>query len=66
MRKFSPETLNLLTAGTMIPACIFVSWLIYSWMHGNGWIGAGWEVVFVLFGIAAGFYNFFKMIKLKK
>jgi drug/metabolite transporter (DMT)-like permease len=61
-RKFSPETLDLLTAGTMIPACIFVAWLLWWWMNSNRWLGPEWEIWFVLFGIGTGFYNFFRMI----
>jgi len=60
--RLSPENLDLLTAGTMIPACIFVAWLIFKWVHSNGWVGEKWEVAFVLFGIGTGFYNFFKII----
>jgi len=61
-RGLSPGTMDLLTAGTMIPSCILVAWLVYKWMHYNRWIGEQWEVWFVLFGIGTGFYNFFRMI----
>jgi len=60
--KLSPETLDLLTAGTMIPSCIFIAWGIYWWMNSNDWLSSQWEVWFVLFGIGTGFYNFFRMI----
>lgn len=62
-RWFSPQVMDLMSAGTMIPACILVSWLVYTWMHGNGWVGEGAEIWFVIFGIGTGFYNFFRMIK---
>lgn len=61
--KLSPENLNLLTAGTMIPSCTLVAWLIFKWMAANGWAGRRWEWAFVLFGIVTGFYNFFRMIR---
>lgn len=62
-RRFSPETLDLLTAGTMLPSCILISWLIYKWLNTNGWLAERWEIYFVLFGIGTGFYNFFRMIR---
>ena len=61
-KRFSKETMDLMTAGTMIPSCIFVSWLIYKWIHYNGWVTASWEKWFILFGIGTGFYNFLKMV----
>ncbi|MBP7867301.1 MAG: AtpZ/AtpI family protein [Acidobacteria bacterium] len=60
--RFSKETLDLMTAGTMIPSCILVSWLIYKWLNHNGWVSPRWEIGFVLFGIVTGFYNFLRMI----
>ncbi|HOT00249.1 MAG TPA: hypothetical protein PLY66_04510 [Acidobacteriota bacterium] len=61
-RRPTPQFLDLLSAGTMIPACTFVAWLIWKWCASNGWLGPRWEVWFILFGIGTGFYNFFRMI----
>lgn len=61
-RDLGPKQMDLLTAGTMIPACIFVSWAIFKWMESNRWVGHGAEIWFILFGIGTGFYNFLRMV----
>ena len=61
-RGLPPESMNLMTAGTMIPACILVAWLVFKWMHSNGWVGGRAEFWFVLFGVGTGLYNFFRLI----
>jgi hypothetical protein len=61
-RGLSPETLDLMSAGTMIPACILVAWLLYLWMHHNGWVGEKAEFWFILFGVVTGLYNFLRIV----
>jgi ATP synthase protein I len=54
---------DLLTVGIMFPVCIGIG-------YGMGWLLDRWlgtqsvfKIVFLLFGIAAGFINLFKVVR---
>ncbi|MEW5976159.1 MAG: AtpZ/AtpI family protein [Acidobacteriota bacterium] len=54
---------DLLSIGVMLPACIAIGYGIGVLL--DRWAGTQsvFKVVFILFGIAAGFINLFRMVK---
>jgi ATP synthase protein I len=53
---------DLLTIGIMFPACIGIGYGIGYFL--DEWVGTGstFKVIFLLFGIAAGFINLFRTV----
>jgi len=53
---------DLLTVGIMFPACIGIGYGIGYWV--DRWVGtqSAFKIVFLLFGIAAGFINLFRIV----
>ena len=53
---------DLLTVGIMFPACIGIGYGIGYWV--DRWVGTRsvFKILFLLFGIAAGFVNLFRIV----
>ncbi len=53
---------DLLSVGVMFPACVGIGYGIGYWI--DGWAGTnGFKLGGILFGIAAGFINVFRIAK---